>query len=465
MITITKRYFTLFFIILIYFRVMRGVLGCRMKDYLNEIIMHVNDSDVRVLIERLLEEDIISLEELNSKILEGNYSGKILSMYLIYIGCSFLDKRDIIKIMEQLTDKIVSSMDAKQIYEFAQYACYKLPRTMIDKLADAILATNNIEYIFLFMLNVKDYSNSKVVAAIDALRGNPKKIYDLIVKKDIYQEEAMGKAIDALVECKDAKYLFDIAKYIERKQKVLPGGLWGYKDKLVDGLIASQNYEYIREFAMDTCLELVYVEKLALSLINIEGLTDKERAEKITIFTEVFNFSPEALNILYNAFLYYDREEHENIYYFARTAKGLTSGMLDHLIDIAISKGDACRICSIIYSRSDLTPEMLDKMVKAVITLHGEQELIERIKYMTEICISKENEFKIRIIIKTLLATNNLELANKIRSRYLPFDEVYFSTLNDDEKFSCLLWKIEKCGADAIAENMDVFKRVLKKGK
>ena len=152
----------------------------------------------------------------------------------------------------KLENAIIATGDADYIFLFAKL----VKGANISKLEDAIIATGDAEYIFYFARDIEGANISKLEDAIIAIN-NIK--YMFYFARDI-KGANIEKIEDVIIAYGDFKFIYDFAEEIEGANI----------EKLEDAIIATGNAEYIYLFASD--VKGANKEKLLHALINIQDI-------------------------------------------------------------------------------------------------------------------------------------------------------------------------------------------------
>ena len=154
--------------------------------------------------------------------------------------------------ISKLEDAIIATDDAEYIFYFAR----DIESANIKKLENAILASSDAEYIYLFARDVKGANISKLEDAIIATNNIE---YIFYFARDI-KGANIEKLENVIIADGDFEFIYYFAKEVEGATI----------SKLEDAIIATGNAKYIYKFARD--IKGANKEKLLHALINIQDI-------------------------------------------------------------------------------------------------------------------------------------------------------------------------------------------------
>ena len=140
-----------------------------------EILKNI-DSNKGQVINSLIKSNVLTVKDIVSAAIESKNPSIIFSVTAYTNG---LNNEDI----DKLADAVIATEDAKYIYSFARY----IKGAPLEKLADAIIATKDARYIYEFACGVNGAPIEKLAKAIIAT-GNMEYI-------NLFVQETMAKLI------------------------------------------------------------------------------------------------------------------------------------------------------------------------------------------------------------------------------------------------------------------------------
>lgn len=314
--------------------------------------------DGGIIVNNLIKSGVFTRREIVDASIESNIP------YLIYCTARYV-KRLSKKNVEELADALIKSKNIKYIYDFA----VNVKSAPIDKLSDIIIELGTAENIYNFAKEVGNVPIDKLVDAIIA-KGNSEFIYKLININNV----SLSILVDALIALKDGWYLCQIANTTNDeniKNKILNAILYEFKngkdvynyakivndapiDRLADSIITIGNPEYIYKFASD--IGGASVNKLADAIIHInnaeyiyffargvvgapidklaDALITTKEVTYMDLFMHIEGAPVEKLKIMKNRFIVEAMTDEEKIEYLLRLAQNNEINTIKYCSDI-----------------------------------------------------------------------------------------------------------------------------------
>ena len=161
---------------------------------------------------------------------------------------------------------VIATKDAEYIYKFAK----DVSKAPIDTLEDAIIVSNNSEYIYKFARAVKKAPINELANAIITTK-NAEYIYKFA--KDV-ASAPIDRLTDAIIETKDAEYIYQFA----RKVPNAPLG------KLIKALKDLQRYDYLLQYIDIANIEITeIIVDIIITTNNFALLKKLKRSLEIRI--------------------------------------------------------------------------------------------------------------------------------------------------------------------------------------